>query len=60
MRTNKSFQKRLKLTKRGKLLSRPKHQNHFNAKESGERGLSKHGVMPAEFPKKVWMRFLKK
>jgi ribosomal protein L35 len=34
MKTNKSFSKRLKQTKNGKLLSRKPGKNHFNAKES--------------------------
>ena len=39
MKTNKSFQKRIKVTKRGKLVVRKTGQNHFNAKEnSSERG----------------------
>jgi len=39
MKTNKSFSKRIKVTKRGKLLVRKTGQNHFNSKEnSGERG----------------------
>ena len=33
LKTNKSFAKRLKVTKTGKLLSRKSGQNHFNAKE---------------------------
>lgn len=33
MKTNKSFSKRLKLTKNGKLLNRKAGQNHFNAKD---------------------------
>ena len=33
MKTNKSFAKRLKLTKSGKLLNRKAGQNHFNAKD---------------------------
>jgi ribosomal protein L35 len=33
MKTNKSFAKRLKLTKTGKLLNRKAGQNHFNAKD---------------------------
>ena len=33
IKTNKSYTKRLKLTKSGKLLSRKTGQNHFNAKE---------------------------
>lgn len=39
IKTNKSFAKRIKVTKRGKLLVRKTGQNHFNAKEnSSEKG----------------------
>ena len=34
MKTNKSFSKRLKVTKNGKILSRKAGFNHFNAKQS--------------------------
>ncbi|MES2203039.1 MAG: 50S ribosomal protein L35 [Patescibacteria group bacterium] len=34
MKTNKSFTKRLKVTRRGKIVARKPGQNHFNAKES--------------------------
>ncbi|MDE1925026.1 MAG: 50S ribosomal protein L35 [Patescibacteria group bacterium] len=34
MKTNKSFTKRLKITRTGKLIARKPGQNHFNAKES--------------------------
>jgi ribosomal protein L35 len=33
MKTNKSFAKRLKVTKSGKILARKTGLNHFNAKE---------------------------
>ena len=33
MKTNKSFAKRIKITKSGKLLVRKTGQNHFNTKE---------------------------
>ncbi len=33
MKTNKSFAKRIKVTRRGKLVARKPGQNHFNAKE---------------------------
>lgn len=36
-KTNKSFSKRLKVTKKGKVKSRRAGGNHFNAKESGEK-----------------------
>ena len=35
MKTNKSFTKRLRVSKRGKIIARAPGQNHFNAKESG-------------------------
>jgi len=34
MKTNKSFSKRLKVTRNGKIIGRKAGQNHFNAKES--------------------------
>lgn len=34
MKTNKSFTKRLKITRKGKIVARKPGQNHFNAKES--------------------------
>ena len=33
-KTNKSYAKRLRVTKNGKILARKPGQNHFNAKES--------------------------
>ena len=35
MKTNKSYTKRLRLTRKGKIVSRSPGQNHFNAKRSG-------------------------
>ncbi|MBI2038853.1 MAG: 50S ribosomal protein L35 [Candidatus Niyogibacteria bacterium] len=34
LKTNKSFSKRLRVTKHGKLLARRPNQNHFRAKKS--------------------------
>lgn len=34
MKTNKSYTKRLRVTRNGKIVSRKPGQNHFNAKES--------------------------
>ena len=34
MKTNKSFLKRLKITKNGKIIARKAGFNHFNAKQS--------------------------
>lgn len=41
MKTNKSFAKRLKVTKNGKILARATGQNHFNSKESRRSQLNK-------------------
>ncbi len=40
MKTNKSFSKRLKLTKNGKLIGRKPGFNHFNAKQARTTQLS--------------------
>lgn len=40
MKTNKSYTKRLKLTKNGKVISRKAGFNHFNAKQSRTKQLS--------------------
>lgn len=41
MKTNKSFTKRLKVTRRGKVIARRAGQDHFNAKESRTARLGK-------------------
>ncbi len=41
MKTNKSYTKRVRVTKHGKLIARKPGQNHFNAKESGNKTRSK-------------------
>lgn len=41
MKTNKSYSKRIRVTRRGKLLVRAKGQNHFNAKQDGGARLRK-------------------
>lgn len=59
MKTNKSFLKRLKVTKNGKVLSRKAGKDHFNAKASrgkqlaGKRMLSftiKHKLLKQNLP----------
>lgn len=35
MKTNKSYKKRIKVTRKGKLVARKPGQNHFNGKERG-------------------------
>ena len=41
IKTTKSYAKRLKVTKNGKILARKPGQNHFNAKERTRASLSK-------------------
>jgi ribosomal protein L35 len=41
MKTNKSYSKRLKVTRNGKIVSRGQGQNHFNSKESRRTQLNK-------------------
>lgn len=48
MKTNKSFSKRLRVTRKGKVLARKPGFNHFNAKQSRVKQL--HGKKAAEFP----------
>ena len=40
MKTNKSYSKRLKVTKNGKIISRKPGFNHFNAKQSRTKQLA--------------------
>jgi len=59
MKTNKSFLKRLKVTKSGKVLSRAAGQNHFNAKESRRSQLAKkNNKVPFQMTAKEKSRFL--
>lgn len=60
MKTNKSFTKRLKVTKAGKLLSRKPKQNHFNAKEKGTVKMQKKRLTEFHMSKKLQDRFLQK
>ena len=58
MKTNKSFTKRLKLTKTGKVLARKPGQNHFNAKESRSSQMDGRRSQIWETTKKVAQRFI--
>ncbi len=58
MKTNKSFTKRLKVTKNGKILGRKAGQNHFNAKESRNSQLNKKRAVAVHFNSKLRARFL--
>lgn len=41
MKTNKSYAKRIKVTKNGKVLVRTKGQNHFNSRQTGAQRMAK-------------------
>lgn len=43
LKTRKATLKRFKITGRGKIMHRPVHQDHFNAKASGNQKRRKHG-----------------
>ncbi|PIR69634.1 MAG: 50S ribosomal protein L35 [Candidatus Niyogibacteria bacterium CG10_big_fil_rev_8_21_14_0_10_46_36] len=43
LKTNKSFSKRLRVTRRGKVLRRKPGQDHFLAKESRRKQLARKG-----------------
>lgn len=58
MKTNKSFSKRLKVTKNGKIVGRKAGQNHFNAKESRGSQLNKKRSVLIKFNSKAKARFL--
>jgi ribosomal protein L35 len=59
MKTNKSFTKRLKITKNGKVVGRKPGQNHFNAKESRSTQMAGNRSQPFVMSKKVSQRFIK-
>ena len=58
MKTNKSFSKRLKVSKNGKIMGRKAGQNHFNAKESGSQKQNKKRMLNVIFTNKAKARFL--
>ena len=58
MKTNKSFSKRLKVTKNGKIVGRKAGQNHFNAKENGSSKQNKKRSVIIKFNSKAKARFL--
>lgn len=59
MKTNKSYAKRLKVTKNGKILARKTGQNHFNAKASGAKRMAKKRTQTITMSNKNRGRFLK-
>jgi ribosomal protein L35 len=58
MKTNKSYSKRLRVTKRGKIIARSPGHNHFNAKRSGNERMQKNRVHGMKFSNVNKSRFL--
>lgn len=54
-KTNKSLKKRIKITGGNKIMKRPPHQNHFNAKEDSNTRRHKKGekLVPREVERAV-------
>lgn len=59
LKTNKSFTKRLKMTRTGKLVARKPGQNHFNAKESQKKRLARRRTQKVQFSEKVSQRYIR-
>ncbi len=58
MKTNKSYTKRIRVTKNGKLVARKSGQDHFNGKEGGRtKNVKKHPV-DLTVPKRIRRQFL--
>ena len=58
MKTNKSYTKRIRVTRTGKLVARAKGQNHFNAKQSGTARNAKRRAVNIQLTARVRRRFL--
>jgi len=58
MKTNKSYKKRLKVTRDGKIVARAKGQNHYNAKDSGVKTIAKRRTKNISMTNKSQSRFL--
>ncbi len=62
MKTNKSYSKRLKVTRNGKIMARGQGQNHFNSKESRRGQMDKRrsiGVVLTQSDKRRYLPGLK-
>lgn len=57
MKTNKSYTKRVRVTKNGKLVARAKGQNHFNAKERSSTKGAKRRAVSLAVSNRVMRRF---
>lgn len=60
MKTNKSYTKRLKVTKNGKIIARKPGQNHFNARQTGQQRQNRKRTQSLSLSKRITRRFLPK
>lgn len=60
MKTNKSYSKRIKVTKNGKLVARRPGQNHFNARQTGRQRLKRKRTQILSLSKRITRQFLPK
>ncbi|KND51346.1 MAG: hypothetical protein ABA06_03480 [Parcubacteria bacterium C7867-001] len=58
MKTNKSFTKRIRVTRKGKLVARKAGQDHFNAKERSRTKNAKKRAVSLTFSPQLRKRFL--
>ncbi len=58
MKTNKSYTKRLRVTKNGKIIARKAGQNHFNSKEAGTQRLNRKRTTVLQMKNRDRRRFL--
>jgi len=58
IKTNKSLSKRLKVTRKGKILSRKPGFNHFNAKQSRSSQLNGKKMNEMNFSNKITRTYL--
>ncbi len=59
-KTSKTFTKRFKVTRRGKVLARKAGQNHFNAKASRKSQLSQKRLQQVVLSKKELLKYVPK
>ncbi len=58
MKTNKSYTKRIKVTKNGKLIARKAGQNHFNSRQTGRQRLNRKRTQSLTMSARAKNRFL--
>ncbi len=58
IKTNKSYTKRIKVTKNGKLIARKAGQNHFNSRQTGRQRLNRKRTQSISMSNTARNRFL--